>query len=175
MFSFRLGTIPVTVHPSHWLGGALIASMELNTWNAGWPGRVLSDPQAPGRLQTQIAVVLIWVAIVFISVLFHEFGHAVAMRAFRYHPSIQLVMLGGYTSRNVRAPLPWGRDVIPTLAAPSFGIFLGGICLPLLRVAGGEVPKYVLGSASAANLFWAVFNMVPVLPLDGGRVSMALL
>src|SRR5215475_15897239 len=106
MFSFRLGSIPVTVHPSHWLGGALIASMELSSWNAGWPGRILSDPHAPGRLQTQFAVVLIWVAIVFVSVLFHEFGHAVTMRAFRYRPSIQLVMLGGYTTPNSPAPLP---------------------------------------------------------------------
>jgi Zn-dependent protease len=176
MFSFRLGSIPVTVLPSHWLGGALIAAMQLDTtWNSGWPGQVLGNPDAPNRLLTQLAVVLIWVGIVFVSVLFHELGHAVSMRAFRYRPSIQLVALGGYTSPNASAPLPWGRDVVTTFAGPFFGVVLGGVCLVLERFGGGAVLLYILGSASFANFFWAAFNLVPVLPLDGGRISVALL
>jgi Zn-dependent protease len=175
MFSFRLGSIPVTVLPSHWVGSALIAAMQLNGWNSGWPGQILGNPNAPGRLRTQLAVVLIWMGIVFVSVLFHELGHAVSMRAFRYRPSIQLVALGGYTSPNASAPLPWGRDVVSTFAGPLFGVVLGAVCLVLLRFGRGEVLPYVFESASVANFFWAAFNLVPVLPLDGGRISVALL
>ena len=175
MFSFRLGSIPVTVHPSHWVGGLIIASMQLGAWGTMWPGRVLGNPDASGRLQTQIAVVLIWVGIVFVSVLFHELGHAVTMRAFRYQPSIQLVMFGGYTSPNSAAPLPWGRDVVTTFAGPMFGAALGASSLFVARLGTTEVLTYILESAIMANFFWAAFNLLPVLPLDGGRISSALL
>lgn len=175
MLTFRLGSIRVTVHPSHWLGGALIATMALGGWGDGWPGKILGNPDAPGRVATQLWVVLIWVGIVFVSVLFHELGHALAMRAYRYRPTIQLVMLGGYTSPNTPAPLPWSRDIVTTLAGPMFGVLLGLLCFLLLRLGPGEVLSYVLASASLANFYWAAFNMAPVLPLDGGRVSMALL
>jgi Zn-dependent protease len=175
MFSFRLGSIRVTVHPSHLLMGALFGYWALDSWNAGWPGSVLSDPAASNRLPTQVAVALIWTGIVFVSVLFHELGHAVSMRAYQYQPSIQLVMLGGFTSPNSPAPLPWRRDVVTTLAGPFFGAALALLCYGLLRLGPGDVLSYVFETAWRANLAWAIFNMVPVLPLDGGRVVLALL
>jgi len=175
MFSFRLGSIGVTVHPSHLLLGALFGWMSLDAGAAGWPGTVLSDPASPARLFTQLAVVLIWVGIVFASVLFHELGHALTMRAYHYRPSIQLVMLGGYTSPNSSEPLPWGRDVVTTLAGPFFGASLGLLCWLLLKLQPGPILDYILLNATRANFLWAVFNMAPVLPLDGGRVTMAVL
>jgi Zn-dependent protease len=176
MFRFRLGSIPVTVHPSHLLIAAVFG---LNALGAGslrsWPGRVLLDPTAPGQLQTKAAVVLIWVAVVFVSVLVHELGHALAMRAYHYRPSIQLIMFGGFTSPNTNAPLPWGRDVLTTLAGPVSGAGLGLLCQLLLATHPGEVLGYALLIAAYANYAWAVFNLLPVLPLDGGRIAMAVL
>jgi Zn-dependent protease len=175
MFSFRLGSIPVTVHPGHLLLGAYFGWMALGASPDSWPGSVLRNPDSPDRVVTQITVVVIWVGIVFVSALFHELGHALAMRAFRYRPSIQLIMFGGYTNPNAKAPLPWGREVISTLAGPFFGASLGLLCWGLLALVPGPVFRYILVAAAAANLYWAVFNMAPVLPLDGGRVSLALL
>src|SRR5262249_26986527 len=152
MFSFRLGSIPVIVHPGHLLLGAILGVMSLDDGSAGWPGTVLSNPDDPRLLLTRVSVVLIWVGIVFVSVLFHELGHAVAFRAFHYHPTIQLVFFGGVTSPNTRGPLPWGRDVVSTVAGPLFGASLGLLCWALLRVGSGDVLRYVLGSAFFANL-----------------------
>jgi Zn-dependent protease len=176
MFRFRLGSIPVTVHPSHLLIAAVLGLSSLGGGSArGWPGRVLLDPTAPGQLQTKAAVVLIWVVVVFVSVLVHEMGHALAMRAYRYRPSIQLVMFGGFTSPNTSAPLPWGRDVLTTLAGPLSGAGLGFVCQLLLGTQPGDVLGYALETAKLANYAWAVFNLLPVLPLDGGRIAMAVL
>jgi Zn-dependent protease len=176
MFRFRLGSIPVTVHPSHLLIAAVFGLNSLGDGSArSWPGRVLLEPNAPGQLQTKAAVVLIWVAVVFVSVLVHEMGHALAMRAYRYRPSIQLVMFGGFTSPNTNAPLPWGRDVLTTLAGPVSGAALGLVCQLLLGTHPGEVLGYALEIATLANYAWAVFNLLPILPLDGGRIAMAVL
>jgi Zn-dependent protease len=177
MFRFRLGSIPVTVHPSHLLLGALfgIMSLEYSGPTGSWPGDVLGDPSATGQLQTKLAVVLIWMGVVFVSVLFHELGHALTMRAFRYQPSIQLVMFGGYTSPNTDGPLPWWRDVVTTLAGPLFGVTLGVFCRLVIGLHPGDVATYGLRIAETANYFWAAYNMLPIPPLDGGRVSLALL
>jgi Zn-dependent protease len=176
MFRFRLGPIPVTVHPSHLLMAAVLG---LGAPALGpipsWPATVLLDPDAPDKVQTQVAVVLIWVAVVFVSVLVHEMGHALVMRAYRYQPSIQLIMFGGFTSPNTSAPLPWARDVLTTLAGPVAGAGLGLLCTVLLRLHPGEVLAYALGGAALANFWWAGLNLLPILPLDGGRIAMAVL
>ena len=159
MIRFRIGSIPVLVHPGHWLWGLIF----------GLTAGVTDDPGM------RIAVVLIWIAIVFVSVLFHELGHALSFRAFGYSPTIQLLMFGGVTTPGTDGPLPWGRDVISTLAGPLFGSSLGVLCWVLAARHPDGLLGYSLGHAALANFVWAVFNLLPVLPLDGGRVSRAVL
>jgi Zn-dependent protease len=178
MLRFRLGPIPVEVHPSHILFAAFLG---LNGLNAGdtatWPGRGLASPDTATHLLTDVAVVTIWVAIVFISVLVHELGHALVALAFRYRPSIQLVMLGGFTSPNAPGPLPWRRDVLVTLAGPAMGAAFAALCYFGLRLVSpdAEVARYGIRWAYEANRWWAVLNLLPVLPLDGGRIAAAVL
>jgi Zn-dependent protease len=160
MFRFRLGSIPVEVQPSHLLVSAMLA--------------LSSRPSSQTGLASSMAFVVVsWMFIVFVSVLVHELGHAVASRAFGYQPTITLEWLGGHTQPNAPGPIPWGRDVVLTLAGPLFGFLLGMACWVAHSSMEGppSALSYVLQVGYRANFFWAVLNMVPVLPLDGGRIS----
>ncbi|HZJ53406.1 MAG TPA: site-2 protease family protein [Myxococcaceae bacterium] len=160
MLRFRLGSIAVLVHPAHFL---FALALGLSYAGDHPPG------VAPG------AVVGVWVVLVFVSVLFHELGHALAFRAFGYSSTIQLVLFGGVTTPDTDQPLSWGKDVITTLAGPAFGVSLGMLCVWLVPRAQGPLAGYALGIGAVTNLVWAVFNLLPVLPMDGGRVSRAIL
>jgi Zn-dependent protease len=178
MFRFRLGPIPVEVHASHVLIAALFGFFGLTGENpATWPGRELASTDALVHLGAVVAVVAIWVAIVFVSVLVHELGHALVSLAFHYQPSIQLVGLGGLTKPNAPGPIPWQRDVVLTLAGPLLGGAFGVLCL--LGFAGldshWEAARYALSRAARANFVWAILNLLPIQPLDGGRISAAVL
>ncbi|MGZ6134189.1 MAG: site-2 protease family protein [Myxococcaceae bacterium] len=159
MLRFRLGSIPVLVHPGHLLFALALGLSAVSG----------SQPLAPA------AVVVIWVALVFVSVLLHELGHALAFRAFGYRSSIQLLMFGGVTTPETDQPLPWGKDVVTTLAGPIFGLVLGVLCLWIAPRVTGDLARYSFEYGAYTNLVWAVFNLLPVLPMDGGRVSRAIL
>ena len=90
---------------------------------------------------------------VFVSVLVHELGHAVAFRAFGYTSTVQLIMFGGVTTPATDAPLSWGKDVVTTLAGPLFGVSLGFLCLWASRsFAWGEEASRALRLAASANV-----------------------
>src|SRR5690348_13092804 len=139
MFRFRLGSIPVEVHWSHLAFAALI----------GWS----VSPQA----------VVTWVAVIFISVLFHELGHALVSLAFGYQPAIVLEGFGGHTQPNAPSAIPWHRDVLLTLAGPLFGAALGFACGWAAERLGPEQAgvREILKSFYDANLYWAVLNLIP--------------
>ena len=160
MLRFRLGSISVVVHPVHFLF-ALALGM---SWAAN-----------PPRGVSQAEVLGIWVVLVFVSVLFHELGHALAFRAFGYPSTVQLLFLGGVTTPQTDRPLSWGKDVVVTVAGPLFGASLGLLCYLLLPRATTPVAAYALFTGFVTNLFWALFNLLPILPMDGGRVSRAIL
>jgi Zn-dependent protease len=111
--------------------------------------------------------------IVFISVLIHELGHALAFRAFGFQPSIALVSLGGETRPNSNGTLLWYRSVLVSLAGPLSGFVLGALCgvgyFFFLKEESGAL-AFFLYWFFAANLFWTIFNLLPVPPLDGGHV-----
>ena len=157
---FRLGSIPVIVHPVHFLGGLFLGFL--------WSERA-ADPEA------RMTMIVLWVVVVFVSALVHELGHALAYRAFGYQPVIQLVALGGVTTTSTDVPLPFGRDVVTTLAGPTAGALLGLACLWLSRVVTAPSVVEGLEIGAGANIVWAVFNLFPILPLDGGRVSQTVL
>ena len=161
MLRFRLGSILVVVHPVHFLVALVL----------GMSGFLRPPPGV-----SQAVVLGLWVVLVFVSVLFHELGHALAFRAFGYASTIQLVFLGGVTTPATDRPLSWGKDVVATLAGPVFGASLGLLCgFWLLPQATGPLERYALTLAAGTNLVWAVFNLLPIVPMDGGRISRAIL
>jgi Zn-dependent protease len=179
MLRFRLWRIPIEIHPSHLLVSAVFALYLLpEKAGPGWPERLVSKDGALSNLPTLLLYVGLWVGVVFVSVLVHELGHALVARAFGYSPSIQLVWLGGATNPNAAQPIPWHKDVLLTLAGPGSGLTLGLLSLAslfLFESRGYEVLNYALKFLAGANLVWAVYNMVPVMPLDGGRIASAVL
>ncbi len=172
MLRFRLGAIPVEVRPTHLLIAAWLA------WSFMLQNR-------PGLEATQMVVLLLaGMMVVFVSILVHELGHAVAAKAFGYQPAIVIEWFGGHTTPNAPGPIPWLKDVVLTLAGPLFGLGLGIAAIVTLGMLDAEllslsaadpVHVQVLRFFGLANLAWAVLNLIPVLPLDGGRISHAVL
>jgi Zn-dependent protease len=156
MLRFRLGPIPVRVHPSHFAVSALM-------------GLSASVRTASGLARD----VLIWMGVVFVSVLVHELGHAGAALSFGFRPDIELIWLGGITRPNAPGPIPWGKNVLLTLAGPFAGFTLA-IASGFARAwtPTGGLPHQVVETLFAANLFWAAVNLAPVPPLDGGQVTL---
>jgi Zn-dependent protease len=182
VLQFKLRGIPVQVHFSHVLIAVLLGWSFAQSERAptGWPGQVLVSQTHPDRAKTLAAVIIIWVVIISVSVLIHELGHALSARAFGLSPEIHLIGLGGRTLPNAKEELPWHREVLMTLAGPSAGLALGvvsGLLLFLLEPLGIVQPMvdYTLKALFAANLFWALVNLIPVTPLDGGHIARAVL
>ena len=161
MLRFRIWRIPVEVHPSHFLVAALFGYASLD-WR-----------------DTRRATLLLisWVAIVFVSVLLHELGHALAARSFGYRPRIELVWMGGLTHPNAGAPIPWYKDVLLTLAGPVLGL-LFGLAWVLVEQTTPPPPGYlhtVLANLIWVNVGWSLINLAPVAPMDGGKIATVVL
>src|SRR5512140_1415950 len=148
MLRFRIGRIPVVIHPSHFALAGLIAFMMSGAGSrlpVAVGERVLAVPGEPGYGRLVAFAVIAWVAIIFVSVLVHELGHAFAAAAFGYRPEVHLVGLGGNTQPNAPGPIPWLKRVALTLAGPFAGAALGFVSLFGARHAGGALfLEYVL-------------------------------
>ena len=115
---------------------------------------------------------LIWVGIIFFSVLIHEYGHALTAIAFKQKAQIQLVALGGLTSYDGGPNLKFWQQFIVVLNGPLFGFGLSLLATMLLRFDFSSSPLLfgILKATQRANLFWSLINLLPVLPLDGGQL-----
>jgi Zn-dependent protease len=172
MLRFQIASIPVEVRPTHLLIAGYLAWISM-------PGM-----RAP-EVATAVLALLGGMFVVFVSILVHELGHAAVARAYGYRPAIVIEWFGGHTTPNAPGPIPWLKDVLLTLAGPMFGLGLGVVALVGFLAVGGEwtswgsqtMPLFhqVLLFFAAANFLWALLNLMPVLPLDGGRISHAVL
>lgn len=129
-----------------------------------WPVLIALD-RSPVGLVT-------WIVVVFLSVLVHELGHALAFRAFGSHASIRLWGLGGLTYG--RTPRRRWQDVVVSLAGPVPPLLLIGLPAYVAYrsgVGGDNLDlRRLLLDIWWANLFWSVVNLLPILPMDGGRL-----
>jgi len=129
------------------------------------------------RTEAPVAENLIWVAVVFVGVLLHELGHASAGRALGLAPSIELHAFGGLTGWRSGRSLSPLQSVAVSAAGPAAGIAIGLTCLAVSRLVQpvpGSLGAYLVLILVWVNLGWAVFNLLPVLPLDGGNIATAL-
>jgi len=120
-----------------------------------------------------------WVAVVFVAVLIHELGHALAVRRYKIQPTITLYWMGGLTSWRALLPLGRVQGVIISLAGPFTGFFAGGLVFaamyllltfaPATYNALPPLAHFTLRMFLWANLYWGLFNLIPVQPLDGGH------
>ena len=180
--NFSLAGIPIRVHPLFWLISLLF-------------GISSGDP----------IQLVIWIAAVFVSVLIHELGHALAMRLYGQPSQIVLYAAGGLT---IPGQVRWGGDwanvsltpnqeIFISLAGPGAGFLLAVLIVAGSVAAGGSIlvtalfgfipfPTIMFPAANQivtsivmtflwVNIFWGLINLLPVYPLDGGNVTRRIL
>ena len=143
---FSIAGIPVRVHPLFWLIALLLGSS----------GDLIQLP--------------IWVFVVFVSILVHELGHALAMRRYGQPSRIILHFAGGLT---VPEPVSWGsgwanvslrpnQEIFISLAGPGAGFLLAALVVVAVIISGGSI---------ITNWLFGVIPLpVAALMLIGGRV-----
>lgn len=142
------GPIPIAIHPYFWIFAALV----------GW------------LYGQNLLGMLIWIGIIFVSVLVHEFGHALMAVFFKQKAKIQLVAFGGLTSYDGKVPLKFWQQFLIVLNGPLFGFGLCLIATWLLKAPLSPMTYGIIKTIQIANLFWSAVNLLPVLPLDGGQL-----
>jgi len=111
------------------------------------------------------------VALAFASVLVHELGHAVVARRLGVHVSgIELSFFGG-AAKMTQMPRSANHELAIAAAGPAVSLAIGGAGLGLAAL----VHAPLLASIGWINLVIADFNLIPALPMDGGRILRALL
>lgn len=121
---FNLAGFPVRVHPLFWLIAVLL-----------------------GYSSGNILQILIWVLVVFISILVHELGHALAFRRYGLSSQIVLHFAGGLTvpestlwgSRWANVALGPNQNIFISLAGPGAGFILAAAAIVGVILAGGEI------------------------------------
>ncbi len=179
---FRFLDVPVRVHPLFWLITAVL-----------------------GFVPHQLLFVALWILCAFVSILVHEFGHALMAKRFHGSPSILLYGLGGLcASSGERTD---GQRIAVLLAGPGAGFALGGLVmlitsaffgitaqehvaiagsmlgLDLNAIAGLGVYQKLPSTAAVfvyekmiwINLMWGLVNLLPIWPLDGGQIFQVLI
>jgi Zn-dependent protease len=108
------------------------------------------------------------------SVLLHELGHALTARHYDIGVrGITLELLGGYTEMDKDAPTP-RVDALVSLAGPAVSLVLGGVAsLGAILLPDRTVLGQIVFQLAASNILVALFNVLPGLPLDGGRALRA--
>jgi stage IV sporulation protein FB len=153
---------PVRITPLFWFSCALMGL------------RYFADPEGGS-----LGYFLFWMMAAFTSVLLHELGHLLAGRLFGMRPEVILYGLGGLTTGVEALSRRWQR-VFVLLAGPVlqllFVSFIWGITwfpFPgVFRDWGWQAPiANGLFILLWINLYWAILNVIPLWPLDGGRVA----
>ena len=126
------------------------------------------------RADQGIHFALLWIPILFLSVLIHELAHAAMIGAFGFGSS-QIVLGGmGGVTMNARRAAPW-QDMFISLAGPvsSFALyFLANWLGDSFEVMNRDrMLRELLPRLAWANLVWAFFNLIPTPPLDGGHAT----
>lgn len=126
---------------------------------------------------------VIFICLIFLCVLLHEFGHVFAARRYGVQtPDITLLPIGG-VARLERIPDKPAEELVVALAGPAVNVAIAAVLFLLLgglpstdAAASPQDP----GHDMLARLFWVnvtlvLFNLIPAFPMDGGRVLRALL
>jgi len=177
-WKFELLGVPVRVHPYFWLLTVLLG------------------------LRGSSSDLIIWVGVVFFSILVHEYGHAWVIRYFGWTPRIVLHSFGGLAIYDPNVS-PWqGKSrannssmtqILISLAGPGAGFLVATIVIALLYATrssmgffpffGLEIPlgngafitneklQTLIWQLLSVNIYWGILNLMPIYPLDGGKVA----
>jgi Zn-dependent protease len=152
---WRMLGSPVRVYPTFWLMALLIC------YSAGLP----------------MAYILVSMACIFLSILVHEFGHALCARHFGVRGNeVILYHFGGLCVHEREPPPRWPRLWVLFWGAGA-GFVLGGLAFGVLWAANRQyiplqnpIVLHALRYVFYINLIWGLVNLLPILPLDGGQM-----
>ena len=116
-------------------------------------------------------IAFLYAVLLALSVLVHELAHAVSARAFGW-PAQEIVLnlWGGHTQFGAFQATP-GRSLVTALAGPAANVLIALAGTLIAAVAPPEgVARLLLDILVYANWLVALFNVLPGLPLDGGRI-----
>ena len=139
---------------------------------------VIYANELSGRLQgttTRYLVAAAFVILLYASVLVHELSHSVVARGYGL-PVRRIVLwpLGGVSEIDREAPTP-GREFAIAAAGPALSLVLGGIGWGLYQVVNTGIAGALIWQLVFANIIVGLFNLLPGLPLDGGRMLRAVI
>ncbi|NIH80526.1 site-2 protease family protein [Amycolatopsis viridis] len=162
---FRVQDVPVLLAPSWWIGSLVVVVLYQPLVDRLLPG-------ATGGVSWVLAAA--FAVLLGLSVLAHELGHCVvALRMGIPVRRLRLFLLGGL-SEVARTPRKPGQEGLIAAAGPIVSILLAAFCGLLLFAVPPEGAVWlVVAECAVANLAVGVFNLLPGLPLDGGRMLRA--
>jgi Zn-dependent protease len=184
---FVLAGVPVRIHPLFWLVSLILGLPRNREMVEGAPRAAV--------------IVLIWMAVVFVSILIHEMGHAFAIRYYGWRPRVVLWQLGGLAIWDSEASYgyqynrnddnAWAKIIIAA-AGPAAGFVFAALVVAVCYATrhavtfslGGPLgfdwhfdgftnmkTVYLVNNLLYVNIFWGLINLLPVFPLDGGQIS----
>lgn len=161
----RIGGIPIVLAPSWLVSVVIIAVLATPVVEQALPGI--------GRGRAVVVSVALGV-LLGVSVLTHELGHCLAARSMGVPVTeVRLYLLGGVSELG-RLPDSPREEAVIAAAGPGVSAILAGVFGLLVgSTAPHTVGWLLLIELALANLVVAVFNFLPALPLDGGRVLRA--
>jgi Zn-dependent protease len=164
----RVGTVlGIPVFVSGWW-------LVLVAWVVLSYGGVVSDTLPAVSTGTAYVVAAALAVLLFGSVFLHELGHAAAaLRLGIGVRSMSLWLLGGFTEMDRESPAP-GKEFAIAVAGPAVNLALGALgTVAVLVLPSGTVSEQLAWQLAFTNLLVGVFNLLPGLPMDGGRLLRA--
>lgn len=165
MLRFRLFGIPFEVAPYFWIFSAVLG------------GNSAHGPNA-------LLLLAVWVACVFVSIVVHELGHALMAAHYGASPVVRLYAMGGVTQPG--QGFTRGQNLLVVLCGPAAGFafyllvnaLVGFVTNPassaypalMADTLTGLASRRALSNLLFINLIWTLFNLLPILPLDGGLI-----
>jgi Zn-dependent protease len=158
----RVFGIPVYISPYWFLVAGLLVYLYANS---------LDSNIQPTQVRYLVSAA--FVILLYLSVLVHELSHCVVARAFKLAVRrVLLYPLGGFSEIEQEPPTPV-QEFLVSAAGPAISLVLAAIAAALTRLVPDGLPNLLIDQLFRANLLVGIFNLLPGLPLDGGRIFRA--
>ena len=158
MIQFSLFGIPVRVEPIFWLTAAFLGGIFY------------------ARTAEALLDVALFALAAFVSVLIHEMGHALTIRKFGLPTQVTLAAFGGYATYPPGV-LSRKKSFLVTAAGPAIQLAFGVLVLFIgksITLESSQLSSFI-DYLFWVSIVWALFNCLPIFPMDGGQMLAAIL